>query len=99
MLQQNVSKEDMIAKLEGVSGEIFPVTQAEKETTRQVPVTCHYPFGTQIMIKGTMYTVEDRGGKGIENDIHRVDIFVPDHQQALRMGRYKTTAKIYRLGR
>ena len=39
MQQQNVSKEDMIAKLEGVSGEMFPVTQAEKETTRQVPVT------------------------------------------------------------
>lgn len=43
--------------------------------------------------------VEDRGGSGIENNIHRVDIYVPDHQQALRMGRYTTTATIYRLGR
>lgn len=45
------------------------------------------------------YDVEDRGGSGIENNIHRVDIYVPDHQQALRMGRYTTTATIYRLGR
>ena len=71
----------------------------KKPGTGMVAMSSHYPFGTQIMIKGTMYTVEDRGGTGIENDIHRVDIFVPDHQQALRMGRYKTTAKIYRLGR
>lgn len=71
----------------------------KKPASGMVAMSSHYPFGTQIMIKGTMYTVEDRGGTGIENDIHRVDIFVPDHQQALRMGRYKTTAKIYRLGR
>ena len=63
-----------------------------------VAMSSHYPFGTQIMINGTMYTVEDRGGSGIENNIHRVDIFVPDHQQALRLGRYTTTATIYRLG-
>ncbi len=64
-----------------------------------VAMSSHYPFGTQIMINGTMYTVEDRGGSGIENDISRVDIFVPDHQEALRLGRYTTTATIYRLGR
>lgn len=64
-----------------------------------VAMSSHYPFGTQIMINGTMYTVEDRGGSGIENDIHRVDIFVPDHNEALRLGRYTTTATIYRLGR
>ena len=64
-----------------------------------VAMSSHYPFGTQIMINGTMYTVEDRGGSGIENNIQRVDIYVPDHQKALRMGRYTTTATIYRLGR
>lgn len=64
-----------------------------------VAMSSYYPFGTQIMINGRMYTVEDRGGSGIENDIHRVDIYVPDHQEALRLGRYKTTATIYRLGR
>ena len=75
------------------------MASGKKPATGMVAMSSHYPFGTQIMIKGTMYTVEDRGGTGIENDIHRVDIFVPDHKQALRMGRYKTTAKIYRLGR
>ena len=64
-----------------------------------VAMSSHYPFGTQIMINGIMYTVEDRGGSGIENDISRVDIFVPDHNEALRMGRYDTTAYIYRIGR
>ena len=64
-----------------------------------VAMSSHYPFGTQIMINGVMYTVEDRGGSGIENDISRVDIFVPDHNQALRLGRFNATAYIYRLGR
>lgn len=67
--------------------------------TGMVAMSSYYPFGTQIEIGGVMYTVEDRGGSGIENDIHRVDIYVPDHQEALRLGRYTTTATIYRLGR
>ena len=64
-----------------------------------VAMSSHYPFGTQILINGVRYTVEDRGGTGIENDISRVDIFVPDHNYALRLGRFTTTAYIYRLGR
>ncbi len=67
--------------------------------TGMVAMSSQYPFGTQIMINGTMYTVEDRGGSGIENDIHRVDIYIPDHNQALQLGRYTTTATIYRIGR
>ena len=67
--------------------------------TGMVAMSSHYPFGTQIMINGILYTVEDRGGSGIENDISRVDIYVPDHNQALQMGRYQTTAYIYRIGR
>lgn len=75
-------------------------TASGKKATRgMVAMSSHYPFGTQIMINGTMYTVEDRGGSGIENNIHRVDIFVPDHNEALRLGRFKTTATIHRLGR
>lgn len=62
-------------------------------------MSSYYPFGTQLLINGTLYTVEDRGGSGIENNIHRVDIFVADHNTALRLGRYKTKAKVYRLGR
>lgn len=58
-----------------------------------------WPFGTQIMIKGQLYTVEDRGGSSIEKNRARVDIYVPSHQEALRLGRYTTTAYIYRIGR
>ena len=43
--------------------------------------------------------VEDRGGSGIENDIARVDIYVEDHKQALRLGRYWAEATFYRIGR
>ena len=64
-----------------------------------VAMSSYYPFGTQVMINGIMYTVEDRGGADIENNICRVDIFVPDHNEALRLGRYTTTAIIYRIGR
>lgn len=76
------------------------ITASGKVVSRgMVAMSSHYPFGTQIMINGTMYTVEDRGGSGIENNIHRVDIYVPDHNEALRLGRYRTTATIYRTGR
>lgn len=76
------------------------ITASGKQVaTGMVAMSSHYPFGTQIMINGVMYTVEDRGGSGIENDIHRVDIYVPDHQEALRLGRFTTTATIYRIGR
>ena len=75
------------------------ITASGKQAQRgMVAMSSYYPFGTQIMINGVMYTVEDRGGSGIENNIHRVDIFVPDHQEALRLGKYTTTAYIYRLG-
>ncbi|MGN1026664.1 MAG: NlpC/P60 family protein [Faecousia sp.] len=76
------------------------ITASGKPVARgMVAMSSYYPFGTQIMINGVMYTVEDRGGSGIENDIHRVDIFVPDHNEALRLGRFTTTATIYRIGR
>lgn len=71
----------------------------KRATVGMVAMSSYYPFGTQIMINGIMYTVEDRGGSGIENNIGRVDVFVPDHNEALRMGRYDTTAYIYRIGR
>lgn len=75
------------------------ITASGKKVARgMVAMSSHYPFGTQIKINGVMYTVEDRGGSEIENDISRVDIYVPDHQEALRLGRYKTKAEIYRLG-
>ncbi len=76
------------------------ITASGKRVSQgMVAMSSHYPFGTQIKINGVMYTVEDRGGSGIENDIRRVDIYVPDHNEALRLGRFTTTAQIYRIGR
>ncbi len=76
-----------------------PTASGKMPQPGMVAMSSHYPFGTLIEINGNMYTVEDRGGSGIENDISRVDIFVRGHQEALRLGRYHTDAKIYRLGR
>lgn len=64
-------------------------------TVGVVAMSTYYPFGTKIVINGNVYTVEDRGGSEF-NDIHRVDIYVNTHSEALRLGRYKTTATIYK---
>lgn len=49
------------------------------------------PFGTQVVINGQVYTVEDRGGaiKG-----NRIDIFFASHQEALIYG--KRYVNVYR---
>ena len=39
------------------------------------------PFGTQLIINGEVYTVEDRG-----TPYGHVDIYMNDHQQALQFG-------------
>lgn len=41
----------------------------------------HLPFGTEIMINGHVYTVEDRGVHG-----HHVDILFPTHSEANHFG-------------
>lgn len=53
--------------------------------------TRNLPFGTQVVINGQVYTVEDRGGaiKG-----NRIDIFFASHQEALVYGR--RTVNVYR---
>ena len=61
-----------------------------------VAMSSHYPFGTKLSINGVVYTVEDRGGSGIESNIARVDIFEADHQTALRKGRYYAIATFYK---
>ena len=97
-LQVNVTHYCACSKCCGSNADGY--TASGKAVQRgMVAMSSYYPFGTQIMINGIMYTVEDRGASGIENDISRVDIFVPDHNEALRLGRYDTTAFIYRIGR
>ena len=41
------------------------------------------PFGTEVMINGEVYVVEDRGV-----DEYQIDIFVDTHEEALAMGMY-----------
>lgn len=43
------------------------------------------PLGSELLINGHSYTAEDTGVKG-----STVDIYIPDHEQALRMGTYET---------
>lgn len=76
-----------------------PTASGKTPQAGMVAMSSVWPFGTLIEINGTLYTVEDRGGSGIENNRGRVDIYVNSHAEALRKGRFKTTAKIYRIGR
>lgn len=46
--------------------------------------TSRYPFGTQLVINGNVYTVEDRGSAIGGN---RIDIFFNSHQEAINYGR------------
>lgn len=46
--------------------------------------TSIYPFGTQLVINGCVYTVQDRGGAVKGNHI---DIFFSTHEAALQFGR------------
>lgn len=51
-------------------------------------IACDFlPFGTLVNIGGHIYTVEDMIGDGSGNHI---DIYVADHDRALRAGRYTT---------
>ena len=58
------------------------------------------PFGTQLEFDNQVWTVCDRGGyikSYIDENgrsIYRLDVFLPDHQECLELGRYITTAKI-----
>lgn len=49
------------------------------------------PFGTQVVINGQVYTVEDRGGAIRGN---RIDIFFNSHQAALEFGRQVATVYV-----
>lgn len=50
------------------------------------------PFGTQVVINGQVYTVEDRGG-AIRGG--RIDIFFASHQEALNYGRRRVDVYRY----
>ena len=49
------------------------------------------PFGTEVVINGQVYTVEDRGG-AIQGN--RIDVYFNSHQDALQFGRQIATVYI-----
>ena len=58
-----------------------------------VAASKQFAFGTQLVIGGKVYTVEDRGGaiKG-----NRIDIFFASHKAALQFGRKKMKVYSYK---
>jgi 3D (Asp-Asp-Asp) domain-containing protein len=58
---------------------------------RTIATSSQYAFGTQMIINGHTYTVEDRGGaiKG-----NKIDIYVDSHEEALKLGK-KTNVPVY----
>ena len=58
---------------------------------RTVATGRQYPFGTRLLINGTIYTVEDRG---VPNGC--IDILVGSHAEANRRGLFYTNVFIWR---
>ena len=58
---------------------------------RTVATGRQYPFGTRLLINGTIYTVEDRG---VPNGC--IDILVGSHAEANRRGLFHTNVFIWR---
>lgn len=58
---------------------------------RTVATGRQYPFGTRLLINGTIYTVEDRG---VPNGC--VDILVGSHAEANRRGLFHTNVFVWR---
>ncbi|MDE5873800.1 MAG: hypothetical protein K2H07_07805 [Lachnospiraceae bacterium] len=54
--------------------------------------TSKFPFGTQLVINGQIYTVEDVGGAISGN---KIDIYFNTHQEAINFGRQ--SAQVYRV--
>ena len=75
---------DDCAECCGVAGNatasgVYPTPQHTVATGEDLP------FGTELLINGQVYVVEDRGVEP-----YQVDIYVPDHLQAVEMGMYYT---------
>ena len=64
---------------------------APMQVGRTVATGRQYPFGTRLLINGTIYTVEDRG---IPNGC--IDILVGSHAEANRRGLFHTNVFIWR---
>lgn len=77
-------------------GKTNGITASGKRVRRGVTVAAPrtYKFGTKLYIKGFGYrTVQDRGGAIKDN---RIDIYVPTHAKALKLGLRYANVRIYR---
>lgn len=64
---------------------------APMQVGRTVATGRQYPFGTRLLINGTIYTVEDRG---VPNGC--IDILVGSHAEANRRGLFHTNVFVWR---
>ena len=64
---------------------------APMQVGRTIATGRQYPFGTRLLINGTIYTVEDRG---VPNGC--IDILVGSHAEANRRGLFHTNVFIWR---
>ena len=68
-------------------------TKATANRTIAAPST--FAFGTQVVINGQTYTVEDRGGAiKVENGVYKIDLLMSTKEECLNFGRRKGKAII-----
>jgi len=73
-------------------GKTDGITSSGTKATEGRTVACDFlKFGTQIVILGQTYVVEDRIGEGHSN---KLDIFMDDQEEALRFGRRQLEVEI-----
>ena len=60
-----------------------------------IAMPSNIPFGTRVQIGNNTYINQDRGGAIVNNgSVMHVDIYVDNHSEALRLGRYVTEGYI-----
>lgn len=57
-----------------------------------------FEFGTKVFIPGVGYRVNHDTGSAIKThgDTIKIDVYVSTHAEALKLGKYKTTVKIFK---
>ena len=73
-------------------GKTDGITASGVKATENHTVACDFlAFGTQVVILGQTYTVEDRIGSGHPS---KLDVYMEDRQEALRFGRREIEVEI-----
>ena len=73
-------------------GKTDGITSSGTKATEGRTIACDFlEFGTQVVILGQTYTVEDRIGSGHPS---KIDVYMGDRQDALRFGHQKLEVEI-----